>query len=543
TITIIIGSFIHSISPDELQLIQNGLIIFNSNGKIIGIETENSSNRKTDLIKRLIKSNHIQPHQSDHLRWIRLRNGEFLIPGFIDTHTHAVQYTNLGVGEGYELLDWLQKFTFPEEIKYSSELYAQKIFEKVVKRSLNLGTTTSTYFLSIHLLASKVLSQVCLQFGQRAFIGKCNMDRNHTFETYKEASVEESIKDTVELIDYIRETCNPEPPHQLCSTSIHPDHSLKSVSDSLEKSCWKKENESSALVQPILTPRFAISCTDELLHQLGRLLSSDPTLRLQTHLSESQSEIDFTQSLFPQIETYTEIYDHFNLLNSRTILAHCVHLSPNEIQLIKKRNSGISHCPTSNFNLRSGICQVKGLMKEGIEKIGLGTDVSGGFGIGILNAIRDGMMASKTLSFHSSSTSTTSKNQTQSDPTSKDSRLSISNLFYLATLGGAKVCNLEDRIGNFQIGKEFDGLIIQTGWVNEVEDEKMKKKEDEEEEIGFGFKDYLDGTNPNFFIDESQDELSLMNLFEKFLFTGDDRNIGCVFVRGRIVGGASECLV
>ncbi|EGG04258.1 uncharacterized protein MELLADRAFT_89475 [Melampsora larici-populina 98AG31] len=143
------------------------------------------------------------------------------------------------------------------------------------------------------------------------------MDRNETFERYKRNSVEEPIKDTIEFIDYIRQDCVPE---------------LEKADISLSK----KEGFSSALLQPILTPRFAISCTDKLLRQLGQLLQSDPSLRLQTHLSESKSEISFTKSLFPNIETYTEIHDEFDLFTSPTILAHCIHLEPSEIDLIEK---------------------------------------------------------------------------------------------------------------------------------------------------------------------------------------------------------------
>ncbi|EGG05188.1 uncharacterized protein MELLADRAFT_88292 [Melampsora larici-populina 98AG31] len=537
TITVLIGSFIHSISPEDLEIIKTGLIVFHSNGKIIGIEKENLTNqecnRKSDLIQRLLKKKWIQKEDVDRLRFIRLRNGEFLLPGFIDTHTHAVQYTNIGVGQQYELLDWLKNVTFLEETKYSSDGYSQRIFEKVVKRLLNSGTTTCCYFSSIHLSASKVLSQVCFNAGQRAFIGKCNMDRNETFESYKENSVEESIKDTIELIDYIRQHCVPEL-EKAHRTSI-PDHPLKdgSLANSkcVETSLSKKEGYSTALVQPILTPRFAISCTDELLRQLGQLLQSDPSLRLQTHLSESKSEISFTKSLFPNIGTYTEIYDEFKLLTSRTILAHCIHLEQSEIDLIKKRECGLSHCPSSNFNLKSGICKVKRLLQDGIEKIGLGTDVSGGHGIGILSCIRDGMIATKALGFNDHDTPLKETHEIQ------NSLLSIKNLFYLATLGGAKVCNLEERIGNFIVGKEFDGIIVQTG----VSFDPIEKLEDDEL-IRFGFEEYQDGCNPNFFIDEFQKEIQLNDLFEKFLFTGDDRNIASVFVKGKVVGGARKSL-
>jgi len=121
------------------------------------------------------------------------------------------------------------------------------------------------------------------------------------------------------------------------------------------------------LVQPILTPRFAISCTDELLASLGALASSDPTLRIQTHISENPSEVAYTRELFPAAPHYAGVYDMFGLLKHNTILAHAVHLTEDEVNLIKKRNAGISHCPTSNFNLSSGVAPIGRYLDKGIK--------------------------------------------------------------------------------------------------------------------------------------------------------------------------------
>ena len=137
---------------------------------------------------------------------------------------------------------------------------------------------------------------------------------------------------------------------------------------------------SSALVQPVLTPRFAISCTPELLTALRELVELDPSLTIQTHISENVSEIVFTKSLFPPSilptppsgpkpseTTYAGVYDAYGLLRSNTILAHAVHLEDSEVELIKARNAGISHCPTSKFNLRSGYAKVGAFLDKGIK--------------------------------------------------------------------------------------------------------------------------------------------------------------------------------
>lgn len=155
------------------------------------------------------------------------------------------------------------------------------------------------------------------------------MDR-HCPNHYCETSVLESLKHTEELVAYIR-------------------------------------SKDTDLVHPVLTPRFAISCTPDLLCGLGNIARKDASLAIQTHISENKSEIAFTRQLFPDRAHYADVYDHFGLLNERTILAHAVHLDDKEVELIKTRGSGISHCPTSNFNLRSGMSRVGEFLDKGIK--------------------------------------------------------------------------------------------------------------------------------------------------------------------------------
>ena len=261
------------------------------------------------------------------------------------------------------------------------------------------------------------------------------MDRNSAPD-YVEKTASKSIEDTKEFIAYVRKECCS--PRFSASTSDDPtsprvgsssrsrtassgsgsgshDRRRKSGSNgrhrsstsgssgaaSVALSVTQRAYYSTALVQPILTPRFAISCSDALMASLQAMVSKDPSLHIQTHLAENPAEIEFTKQLFPFTDSYTQggpvtwlivlvtgllmthsprpVYDHFGLLTEKTILAHCVHLEEDEMQLIKRQRSGISHCPTSNLNLRSGCSPVAELLDRGI-KVGLGTDVSGGFG-------------------------------------------------------------------------------------------------------------------------------------------------------------------
>ena len=166
------------------------------------------------------------------------------------------------------------------------------------------------------------------------------MDRESS-ATYVEPSPEVSVKNTKKLIGYIR------------SLSTLP--------------------TSSPLVTPVITPRFAISCTDALLKSLGELASSDPMLSIQTHISENRFEISKTLELFPAASNYAGVYDMFGLLRHNTILAHACHLSEDEIGLIERRGAGISHCPTSNFNIRSGIAPIGLYLDRGIKVRDIGT--------------------------------------------------------------------------------------------------------------------------------------------------------------------------
>ncbi|KAH8106805.1 Metallo-dependent hydrolase [Cristinia sonorae] len=433
---------------------------------------------------------------------VELKPGEFLLPGFIDTHTHAPQVPNIGSGQEDELLNWLAKTTFPTEAKFADVAFARKAYASAVRRIIDNGTTTCCYYGTLHLEGTKVLADIVHQYGQRGFVGKCNMDRNSP-EYYVEPSAKESLLRTEELITYIR--------------------SLPSGSHATTPN---------ALVQPVLTPRFAISCTSDLLTSLGELAASDPSLTIQTHISENASEIAFTKSLFPPTSlpgqtsetTYAGVYDAFGLLRSNTILAHAVHLEDSEVELIKERNAGISHCPTSNFNLRSGWAKVGVLLDKGI-KVGLGTDVSGGFSPSILTAVQHASIASKVVALSappSASTHPSSQEQTQahtstSTPPFANRQLPIATLLYLATLGGAEVCNLAHRVGSLEVGKEFDALVAS------VRD---------------------DAGNPNLWGIDLEDNVKgdvgreeLQGMVERFLFCGDDRNIRRVYVRGKLIGG------
>jgi guanine deaminase len=200
------------------------------------------------------------------------------------------------------------------------------------------------YYGTLHLEATQALVDICLEKGQRALVGKCSMDRNSpdTYVEYTSTAIS-SAQDFVASF-----------PH------LHP--AVTASTPSLPP-----------LVQPILTPRMAISTTPELLTSLSTLAKSfDPPLAIQTHLSENDEEIRTVGRLFPESKSYTAVYDDFGLLGPGTVLAHCVHLTQEERELIKEKDAGISHCPTSNYFIASGEARVREMLDEGIKVGGLG---------------------------------------------------------------------------------------------------------------------------------------------------------------------------
>lgn len=279
------------------------------------------------------------------------------------------------------------------------------------------------------------------------------------------------------------------------------------------------------LITPIITPRFVPSCSSSLLAGLGAL-AQETDLPIQTHLSENTSEVALVRRLFPSHDSYSHVYDTHGLLTPKTVLAHCVHLSPEERRLLKERRSKISHCPVSNTSISSGLCPVRQLLDDGIE-VGLGTDVSGGYSASILVAAREAAMVSRTLAALTPEETVSEAEgkraeagnegaATHSTSAKDRTKLSVEECLYLATMGGAKCLGLEGKVGGFEVGMEWDAQLVQL--------------DDAAGEGGDGRGGGGDAGPVELWGGESWGEK-----VAKWLFCGDDRNTKKVFVRGRLV--------
>lgn len=265
------------------------------------------------------------------------------------------------------------------------------------------------------------------------------------------------------------------------------------------------------LLTPVITPRFAITCSMDMMKRLAQL-SEKYQIPIQSHISENLDEIKFTLELFPDHANYAEVYDAAGLLTDRTIMAHGVHLKDEEVKLFARRGTSVSHCPNSNTNLKSGMCDVKRLIEKKI-RVGLGTDISGGNRISILEAMRSALDVSHHLNFMKKQNVKGTGRVTENvDRNSKYEPLDYHQALFLATLGGAQALSLDTKIGNFQVGKDFDALIVDTyaGATDEF-------------------------TLPKALTENLTAEEKFLQLLQKFVYTGDDRNILKVFVKGRQV--------
>lgn len=458
--TIYTGAFAHSISLSALEICENGAIGVDSTGTIAFIERNLSSSTSLSELK------HSKGPSWHSAQIISIpSNAGFFFPGFIDTHTHAPQHPNTGLFGKTTLLDWLQTYTFPMESSLADLGRAKRIYSTFVARTLSHGTTTCAYYATIHVPATNLLADICLARGQRALVGRVCMDSNLSPSYYRDESAEKGVSDSRESITYIR--------------SIDPKGDM---------------------VQPVITPRFAPSCTPACLSGLGAL-AAETHAHIQTHISENVREIEMVAQLFPNSPSYAAVYDDHRLLTSKTILAHAIHLSPQERALILARGSKISHCPASNTAITSGCAPIRSLLHQG-HTIGLGTDVSGGFHPSILENVRQAVWTSRHLAL-----------QTSDD----DAKLSTEEALYLATRGGAAVVGLEGKVGAFEVGMEWDAQMIHLGVVSEggVGGEEGVAGEDGPVDV-FGW--------------ESWGER-----IEKWVYSGDDRNTIAVWVRGRLV--------
>jgi guanine deaminase len=388
----IFGNIINPINKHKTEIIKDGCLIINNKG----------------IIEKKGKKVNFEEIKCEIFDF----NDNFLIPGFIDIHTHIPQYPLIGKGKG-ELLDWLRKYIFPAEIKFNSADYAEKVFEYFCHNSLRFGTTTSVAFSSIHRSALKRIIEK--NHKLRLFAGNSLMDLGEG-----------------ELVKPMQ-------------------HNLSVMNDLFQKSL------NNAHFNYTVSPRYAASCSIDLMKNAAEF-AKENNLYIQTHLSENKSEIEHILNIHRDYTNYTDIYHKTGLLTDKTILAHCIHLSEKELEIIHNTGAVIAHCPSSNSYLKSGIMPLKKYIQNEM-KVGLGTDVAAGYTLDMKTEMRNAIESSKTLSYF----------------TNEDHAVSALEVFPMSNILAAEYLGIADITGNLNEGKYADITVIQNRNSSEITEDILSE--------------------------------------------------------------------
>ena len=318
-----------------------------------------------------------------------------IMPGFIDSHIHYPQYKVIS-SYGSSLLEWLNKYTFVEEQKFSDSEYAAKIAELFLDELIKNGTTTAMTFCASYKQSVDVFFSAAEKRNMRMIAGKVMMDRNA--------------------------------PAGLCDDI---DSSYADSKSLIEK--WHNKGRLSYAV----TPRFAPTSTEGQLIQAAKLLTEHPDVLLQTHLNENSEEIAWVKELYPEFNNYFDVYDKLGLSGPSSVFGHCIYNTVDEYKRMAETSSKVALCPTSNLFLGSGLFALNELESYGID-VALASDVGGGDSFSMFDVMNQAYKVCRLNGYNL-------------DPV---------KAFYLTTLAAAKVLGVDDSIGNFESNKEADFIVL-----------------------------------------------------------------------------------
>lgn len=317
--------------------------------------------------------------------------------GFVDTHVHFPQMPMIA-SHGAQLLDWLDRYTFPTELQFADRAYTRRVARAFLAENLRNGITTSCVYGTVHAHSADILFEEAEALGLRLATGKVLMDRNAP--------------------DGLR------------------DDAQSGYDDSL--ALIRKWHGRGRLLYAI-TPRYAGTSSPTQLAAAGALWREHPDCLMQTHMAETEAEVAWIRELFPERAGYLDVYEHHGLCGRRAVFGHGIWLGDDELQRLHAADAAIAHCPTSNFFLGSGMFDIaRAARTDRPVRIGLGTDLGAGTSFSILQTLNEAYKAAQ-LHHHP---------------------LSAGHAYYLATRGGAAALHLEDRIGSIAPGMEADLVVL-----------------------------------------------------------------------------------
>ena len=411
------GDIVFAQSKDKLNVLEGGYIAV-ENGVVEGVWPQ-------------------LPEEYAHAEIIDHKRG-VIIPAFSDLHVHASQYVQRCLGMDCLLSDWLNNYTFPQESRFESLDYAKNTYDAYVDELVRHGTFHASIYTTIHRPAANYLFDRMEKAGLYGYVGKVNMDMNS--------------------------------PDYLCET-------VDSAMYETEK--YLEEHSGASTVKPILTPRFAPTCSRELLSGLGKL-AKKYGCGVQTHLVESRWEAAESLRLYPECGSDAEIYERAGLLgHGPSIFAHVIFPTSEDIRIMKEYGSVAVHCPDATANIIAGLMPLHALQQQGVC-VTLGTDVGSGQSLAVYRQIARAVQFSKLKAFY--------------EPEGNAS-IDFVNAFYQATKAGGSVFG---KVGSFEKGYAFNALVI-----DGVEDK---------------------GTT-----------LTPVERLERFCYAGDDRNIVGRYLSGKAI--------
>ncbi len=322
-----------------------------------------------------------------------------VLPGFVDPHVHFPQYRIVAAG-GRGLLDWLDRFAFPEEARYADGAHAAAAAEVFLDLLLAHGTTAALVFSTVHEEAADRLFAAAERRGMALAAGKTLMDRN----------APAALRDDTE-------------------TGLRASERLHAR--------WHRRGR----LRYAVSPRFAVTSGAAQLAAAGEFLKSHPGALMQTHLSETREEIDEVARLFPDCIDYTDVYDRAGLLGPRSLFAHGVHLSARERERLGEAGAAVVHCPTSNGFLGSGLFDIGPYAPaagQAAPRLAVATDIGGGTSYSLPATLGSAYRTAQL----------------------RGRRLAPERAFYLATLGNAEALDMEDEIGRLEPGYYADLTVL-----------------------------------------------------------------------------------
>lgn len=329
-----------------------------------------------------------------------------LLPGMVDLHAHLPQLPNAGLGAGLDVLTWLERYIFPLERDFD-EATAERLAPAAWRAFAGAGTTTAMVYGAVYEASLDATFRAAEAHGIRAIVGKVMMDRG-TYDSTIDPKVilDQSLAESARLIDR-----------------------------------WHGTDE--GRLRYAVTPRFAITCTAELLRESAALAAATGAY-WQTHVSEDRGEIAEVARLFPEAIDYVDVYDRAGGLGGRTVLAHAVHLSERELGRLIETGTRVAHCPVSNLFLASGMMPLGRYLDAGLS-LGLGSDVAGGPDLSIFTVMRTGFYV---------------QNARRVAGVEEGRILSPLDWLRLGSLGGAQALGLGDVVGSLEAGKEADVIAV-----------------------------------------------------------------------------------